>query len=476
MSCPAGFTSSRRAPFAATTETLVPGERFQWWDYDIVWTEKHFPASRLEPLRQVGDLLADNALAALDVNPGQNALAALREYTAQPVEEQVSDAPRLLMQQLMTVPDWVDWAQVQRGQEVYWKYVLFISHALLHFSLAGGFSIPKITKVLNSTGYLSGKRTKERVLETSQFILDVVHSLPTIQPGFGNKGWESIIQVRFLHTGVRARLSKISERAQCPSSNKYYNIQEHGVPINQEDLLATLFSFSNTMWRVMDARMGVHMTAQEREDYLHLWRYIGYMMGVDDILAATTTPERADACLESIVLHLTDPDESSGKMCASLLHNMASPSRLSRLASRLGLPDPFKVHMALAEHLLGPAFWTVNGLPRMTRPYKVFNKLVRWLMLLELWMAKSLPWWDRIRSPLIRESQHWLIAREIGRSRTQFELKVVPKDRAMVDDLADVVVRRQEGYESLVVVVVWPKLLRAASAAVGVALVLAQWV
>lgn len=85
-----------------------------------MWTEKHFPASRLEPLRQVGDLLADNALAALDVKPGQNALAALREYTARPVEEQVSDAPRLLMQQLMTVPDWVDWAQVQRGQEVYW--------------------------------------------------------------------------------------------------------------------------------------------------------------------------------------------------------------------------------------------------------------------------------------------------------------------------------------------------------------------
>lgn len=85
-----------------------------------MWSEKHFPASRLEPLRQVGDLVADNALAALDVKPGQDALAVLREYTSQPIELQASDAPRLLMQQLMTVPDWVDWAQVQRGQEVYW--------------------------------------------------------------------------------------------------------------------------------------------------------------------------------------------------------------------------------------------------------------------------------------------------------------------------------------------------------------------
>jgi hypothetical protein len=89
------------------------------------------------------------------------------------------------------------------------RYCLFISYALLHFSLAGGFSVPKITKVLNSTGYLSGKKTKERVLETSQFVLDVVHSIDYLQPGTG-VAWESIVQVRFLHASVRARLSKIS--------------------------------------------------------------------------------------------------------------------------------------------------------------------------------------------------------------------------------------------------------------------------
>ncbi|KFH63216.1 hypothetical protein MVEG_10627 [Podila verticillata NRRL 6337] len=467
MTCPAGFTSSR-APFAATTETLVPGQRFPFWDYDITWTEKHFPASRLEPLRQVGDVLADNALAALNVKPGQDALVALREYTAQPIKEQTSEAPRLLMQQLMTVPEWVNWAQVQRGQEVYWKYVLFISHVLLHFSLAGGFSIPKITKVLNSTGYLSGKRTKERVLETSQFILDVVHSLPSIQPGHGNTGWESIIQVRFLHAGVRARLSKLSRD---DHSTKYYNVQEHGVPINQEDLLATLFSFSNTMWRVMETRMDVHMTIQEREDYLHLWRYIGHMMGVDDsFLSATTSPERADAALESIVLHLTDPDESSGRMCASLLHNMASPSRLSHLASRLGLPDPVKVHMALAEHLLGPAFWTINGLPRMTHSYRFLNSLLRNVMRGELWLMTCLPGgWARIRGVVIRESQRWLIARGIGKERTQFELKAVPKDKAFVPYSVEAegeIQGRERG--------VWSMWLTAASAALGIAFVLMQ--
>lgn len=354
------------------------------------------------------------------------------------------------------------------------RYCFFISHALLHFSLAGGFAIPKITKVLNSTGYLSGKRTKERVLETAQFILDVAHSLEHLQPGTG-KGWESIVQVRFLHAGVRARLSKISR-----AHSKYYNIEEHGVPINQEDLLATLFSFSNTMWRVMDERMGVHMTSQEREDYLHLWRYIGYMMGVDDILGATRTPERADACLESIVMHLADPDAESGRMCSTLLTNMASkPAIPIQIIRAIGLPDPVKVHFAMAEHLLGPEFWKVNQLPTMTRPYKIFKHLFLYVLFADLWLVNKLPWWFRIRSPLIREGQYRMIAKEIGRKRTQFELVEEPKDGGKGFDGQENGVAPHDaiGYRAQIAGGGgrgWPKVLTVASAALGVAMALAQ--
>ncbi|KAG0340245.1 hypothetical protein BG004_006490 [Podila humilis] len=465
MSCPAGFSTSKRAPFADATETLVPGQRFQWWDYDIMWSTKHFRASQLEPLRQIGDVLADNALAALDIKPGQDALVAMREYTSRPVEEQLSDAPRKLLEQLMTVPEWVDWEKVKRGQDVYWKYVLYISHALLHFSLAGGFSIPKITKVLNSTGYLNGNRTKERVLDTNQFLLDVVHSTESLSPGFGHTGWESIIQVRFLHAGVRSRLSKISR-----AHSKYYNVEEHGIAINQEDLLATLFSFSNAMWRVMDDRMNVRMTTSEREDYLHLWRYIGHVIGVDDVLAAATSPERADACLESIVLHLTDPDEHSGKMCATLLHNMAAPTRVSRVLSALGLPDPVKVHLALAENLLGPSFWTINGLPRMSRPYRLLMAIVQYFLAFELWVHNKAPWWARqARRSLLREAMNMVAAKQTGRDRTQFQLKAIPKDGGALDSDMEFIPEERFAQHSGV----WPKVLTAASAAVGVASVVA---
>ncbi|KAF9965761.1 hypothetical protein BGZ70_004179 [Mortierella alpina] len=224
----------------------------------------------------------------------------------------------------MAVPDWVDWNRVQRGQLVYWRYCHFIM------------------KVLDSTGYLLGKKTTQRITETAQFVFDVAYSIDYLEPGSG-PAWKSIIQVRFLHAGVRARLSRISR-----AHPKYYNLEEDGVPINQEDQLATLFSLSAAMWRVMGQRMDVHMTTQEREDYLHLWRYIGYMMGVDDFLGVTLTPERADACLESIVLHLADPDADSGRLLSTWARNFdPQPKWFFHITKTVGLLDPYKLNMVL---------------------------------------------------------------------------------------------------------------------------------
>ncbi|KAF9195432.1 hypothetical protein BGZ51_000006 [Haplosporangium sp. Z 767] len=469
MSCPAGFTfdteSRRKAPFAAITESLKPGEQFNYWGNAITWTDNHIPASKLEPLRKIGDELADDALEILKAKPGQDALELLREYTARPENEQESPAPRKLMEHLVTVPEWVDWEQIRRGQEVYWRYCLFISHALLHYSLAGGFAIPNISKVLSSTGYLSGKKTKERVLETSQFVLDVVHSVEYLLPGTG-AAWESIVQVRLLHANVRSRLSRISR-----AHSKYYNVEEHGVPINQEDLLGTLFSFSNVMWRVMDEKMDVNMTKQEREDYLHLWRYIGYMMGVDDVLNAAISPERADACLESIILHLADPDTESGRLCEALLKNMApKPTILHKITKAIGfLPDPFKIHMALAEQLLGPEVWEINGLPKMTRPYRVFRQVIMYFLYFDLWLITKSSWWFGLRSPLIQGGHYKYIERVIGKRRSQFALKEVPKDGSQFPGESEVVTD-----ECSMGIRTWSKMLTTASAAIGVALVLSQ--
>ncbi|KAF9406499.1 hypothetical protein BGZ94_003086 [Podila epigama] len=383
----------------------------------MLWTEHHLPASTLAPLRQKGDALADEALAVLQVKVGQDALEALRAYTSRPVDEQESDAPRKLMEQLTTVPEWVDWKQIQRGQDV--------------------FCATKVTKVLISTGYLSGHNTRIRIIETALFLLNLFQSLKSIQPPTSCSsddrpvGWESIVQVRLLHAAVRTRLSRISR-----AHSKFYNIEQDGVPINQEDLVGTLFVFSSATWRSMALRMGLQWSIREQEDYLHFWRYIGYLIGVEDSLGVTESPKQSQACFESIYIHLSDPSELSGKMCVTLLSSIATliTPRKGSILARLA-PDPFKVHMAMAQYLFGPVAWAKSGLPPSTRFYRFLKNLVVSLIRTDVWLASHSRWWLRKRNRIFFNYINDIITREIGASRVPFKLKAEPKNE-LVEPIA----------------------------------------
>lgn len=57
-----------------------------------------------------------------------------------------------------------------------------------------------------------------------------------------------------------------------------------GVPLNQEDLLGTLFTFSLVGLQVLD-RGGVRLSLDDQEAYVHAWSVIGHGMGIrDDLL------------------------------------------------------------------------------------------------------------------------------------------------------------------------------------------------
>jgi hypothetical protein len=51
------------------------------------------------------------------------------------------------------------------------------------------------------------------------------------------------------------------------------------------------------------------LTREDKEAYLHLWRYIGYLIGLNEDLNPCVTVEKASGLLESIVIHLIHPDE-----------------------------------------------------------------------------------------------------------------------------------------------------------------------
>lgn len=89
-----------------------------------------------------------------------------------------------------------------------------------------------------------------------------------------------------------------------------WNSKDYGLPINQEDMVITLLSFS---WVVLDTieknTVSGSLTRKDEDAYLHLWRYIGYLIGVSEDLNPCVTKEKAGGLTESIILHLLHPDE-----------------------------------------------------------------------------------------------------------------------------------------------------------------------
>jgi hypothetical protein len=125
---------------------------------------------------------------------------------------------------------------------------------------------------------------KRRFIETGQFIIDVM-TPGGLEPDAA--GSRDIRHVRLMHASARhLLLDVLDDVVRTP-----FDVARSGYPINQEDLLGTLFTFSLIGLHVLE-RGGVRVSADHAEAYVHTWNVIGHLMGIrDDLLPLT----RADA-------------------------------------------------------------------------------------------------------------------------------------------------------------------------------------
>lgn len=191
------------------------------------------------------------------------------------------------------------------------------SSILFHASLVGGFVASRINKVLNLTGYLKsgGNQSMTRLYETAQFITDCMKP-DGMKPG--QIGFQSTIQVRFLHAKIRRRILKIVEAKGNDEASFPYSVKKEGIPINQEDMIVTLLSFSMEILLVLEC-IGYQIDKQDQQDCLMLWRLIGHYMGIEDDLNPCKDLETARLWFESLLAHLMDPDDSSSITSRKLL-------------------------------------------------------------------------------------------------------------------------------------------------------------
>ena len=164
-------------------------------------------------------------------------------------------------------------------------------------ALVTGYCSPAGNKPLVFSGQLRAPgRIGYRLAETSRFVVDVCDRGGMRRYG---AGFASTVRVRVMHAVVR-RLIAESGR---------FDVERWGEPINQHDMVGTTLLFSGAFLEGIQM-FGFVVTPEEAEDFLHLWRYNGYLIGVEPELLPTSiaTARRMAECIE---LTQGDPDDDA---------------------------------------------------------------------------------------------------------------------------------------------------------------------
>ncbi|HTZ14602.1 MAG TPA: oxygenase MpaB family protein [Mycobacterium sp.] len=235
------------------------------------WTD-----ALLDRMRELGDPVADIPVAAVLERGGVDAVNAIMQTLVrvdQPVPAQLPDELQDYLVKTLPLPEWADMRKIQRGQQLFETWGVEIALCLFCASLPSSYAAAKGVKVLYLTAQLD-TNTRRRVMETGQFLIDVLTAGGLDEHGTGRR---TIQRVRLMHAAVRHLIKARNE--QKPGLWQ----PDWGTPINQEDLAGTLLSFSYVVVDPM-RRLGAHIPVADVDAYLHLWNVIGHLLGVRDEL------------------------------------------------------------------------------------------------------------------------------------------------------------------------------------------------
>jgi hypothetical protein len=298
---------------------------------------------RLVPYLDRLDPVADRVVAALaSLGPEARQArieAALAGEVRDPAFEELLESAR-------RVPVWLDWSRLERANEVFLRPGLLGGITLALSSLVLGYAAPAGNKPLALSGRLT-ERADRRLAETGRFI-SAVTARDGLRPGA--LGWRLVLHVRLMHAAVR----------QLVLASGRWSHEAWSAPINQHDMLATILLFSSVF---IDGirHFGVHVTKQEADDYQHLFRWVGELIGVEPALLPASYDE-AKRLADFIRLTQGAPDEDSRTLVAALLEG---PLRRARTPAELQRGERHvAVAAGLCRSLIGDSLADGLGLPR----------------------------------------------------------------------------------------------------------------
>lgn len=269
------------------------------------------PDGVLDELARAGDPAADEVVdeivASLDIGSDDPNWVARREAYPDLMRKIGSDSDCPSVEDFVRggekVDQEIDTELVHDAQEFFEEHGVAVITALFLASLPQAYLGRRGVQVLDMTGELVANWSR-RIQETGQFLVNVLTRDPTIPERgrtslhHGEIGARVVRRVRLTHSAVRwllkapydPRLMLLSrERLSDPKTLWHLRMSQIGEPcgdelsepLNQEDMLATLGTFTTVVFTSL-GKLGVPFDPHHREAYYHLWNVVGWHLGIGD--------------------------------------------------------------------------------------------------------------------------------------------------------------------------------------------------
>jgi hypothetical protein len=202
------------------------------------------------------------------------------------------------------------------------------------------------------------------------------------------------LRVRLTHAQIRRWINDRGD----------WDYEQWDDPANQIQLAGTHLLFSVACLGGLQ-RLGVHYSPDEREAVMHMWRYVGWLIGIDDALLPATESDawRLLWLMAATELH---PDEDSTALAQALLTSAG--------LARAPVPPPVMhagvlFNAALSRYLLGDDACDTLGLPRSRPANLVVRGLVQAVSLAEVG-RRAVPGLDPVVQLLGQRHRERLVA------------------------------------------------------------------
>lgn len=310
---------------------------------------RFFSNERLTQFRQQMDPAADAVIASVAGGGVTEVRNLLLERTAGKIPLRDNAWCRDFYEHNATLPTWTNRGAMERGM------ALFQEHKDLITVLLGCLSLPYTylgadgVQVLMLSQRMQ-KDTRKRLEETGEFVFGITEA--EAWKGPFPDAVERILNVRLIHAAVRWF---------SLHSGKWN--AAWGMPVNQEDMAGTNLSFSYQIIQGL-RKMKVSLSEDQEEAYLHFWRVVGWMSGVDEEVLPVNLRE-AYVLNQAIARRSFRPSAEGQLLAKALITTMEED-----------VPEPLKtLPTAQMRYLLGDEWADQLGLPSV----RLEKKLVQWI-------------------------------------------------------------------------------------------------